>query len=77
MRITKKKMSKEKLNSEWIVISQQMQLLEAKRKVLYEKYRKEYGSIDLETYSTPSIYSDLNRVNITLELSQVENEQIK
>jgi hypothetical protein len=72
MRITKKKMSKEKLNSEWIVISQQMQLLEAKRKELYTEYRKKYGSIDLETYSAPSIYSDLNRVNITLELSKVQ-----
>lgn len=67
-------MSKDKYNKEWINLSQEMQLLETKRKVLYEKYREEYGSIDLETYSTPSIYSDLNRVNITLELSQVENE---
>jgi len=57
-------MTKEELNKEWIKLSQEMQLLESKRKVLYEEYRKEYGAIDLKTYSTPSIYADLNRTNI-------------
>ena len=59
-----KKMTKDELNKEWIKLSQEMQLLESKRKVLYEEYRKEYGAIDLKTYSTPSIYADLNRINI-------------
>ena len=57
-------MSKEELNEEWIKLSQEMQLLESKRKVLYEAWRKEYGAIDLKTYTTPSIYADLGRVNI-------------
>ena len=61
---TEKKMTKDELNKEWIKLSQEMQLLESKRKVLYEEYRKEYGAIDLKTYSTPSIYADLNRINI-------------
>ena len=57
-------MSKEELNEEWIKLSQEMQLLESKRKEVYEEYRKEYGAIDLKTYTTPSIYADLRRVNI-------------
>lgn len=57
-------MSKEELNEEWIKLSQEMQLLESKRKVLYEAWRKEYGAIDLKTYTTPSIYADLRRINI-------------
>ena len=65
-------MTKDELNKEWIKLSQEMQLLESKRKVLYEKYRKEYGAIDLKTYSTPSIYADLNRTNI---LNQEPNRE--
>tara|TARA_R110001599_G_scaffold162562_1_gene351800 strand:+ start:226 stop:435 length:210 start_codon:yes stop_codon:yes gene_type:complete len=57
-------MSKEELNEEWIKLSQEMQLLESKRKEVYEEYRKEYGAIDLKTYTTPSIYADLRRINI-------------
>ena len=57
-------MSKEELNKEWIKLSQEMQLLESKRREVYEAWRKEYGAIDLKTYTTPSIYADLRRINI-------------
>tara|TARA_R110000772_G_scaffold226492_1_gene337210 strand:+ start:335 stop:544 length:210 start_codon:yes stop_codon:yes gene_type:complete len=57
-------MSKEELNKEWIKLSQEMQLLESKRREVYEAWGKEYGAIDLKTYTTPSIYADLRRVNI-------------
>lgn len=57
-------MSKEELNEEWIKLSQEMQLLESKRREVYETWREEYGAMDLKTYTIPSIYADLRRVNI-------------
>ena len=58
-------MSKEELNKEWIKLSQEMQLLESKRREVYEAWRKEYGAIDLKTYDYfIHLNPDLRRVNI-------------
>ena len=59
-------MSKEEYNKERINLSQQMQSLEIKRRELYNQHKKEFGAIDLKTENVPSIYYDLNRIDINL-----------
>jgi|TARA_B100000767_G_scaffold18118_1_gene16653 hypothetical protein len=58
--------TKEDYNKEWIELSQQMQSLEIKRRELYNKHKKEFGSIDLKTENNPSMFYDLNRNNINI-----------
>ena len=58
--------TKEDYNKEWIELSQQMQSLEIKRIELYNKHKKEFGSIDLKTENNPSMFYDLNRNNINI-----------
>ena len=58
--------TKEDYNKEWIELSQQMQVLEGKRRELYNKHRKEFVPIDLVSEKNPSMFYDLNRIDINI-----------
>ena len=58
--------SKEEYNSKWIEINQQIQKLNRERRLLYDEYVLEYGTLNLIIERSISTYYDLNNNDIDI-----------